>query len=59
MEASNTPDRKVLLAVLNQVGAMERQLDAAVKELAAMRRELSEVQGALPDDWDVKIYPNQ
>lgn len=42
MEANNAPDRKDLLAVLNQVGAMERQLDAAVKELAAMRRELNE-----------------
>lgn len=44
MEANNTPDRKDLLSVLNQVGAMERQLDAAVKELAAMRRELNEAQ---------------
>lgn len=42
LEASNTPDRKDFLAVLNQVGAMERQLDAAVRELAAMRRELNE-----------------
>lgn len=42
MEANNAPDRKDLLAVLGQVGAMERQLDAAVKELAAMRRELNE-----------------
>lgn len=44
MEANNTPDRKDFLAVLNQVGAMERQLDAAVKELSAMRRELNEAQ---------------
>jgi predicted nuclease with TOPRIM domain len=44
MEANNTPDRKDFLAVLNQVGAMECQLDAAVKELAAMRRELNEAQ---------------
>lgn len=42
MEANNAPDRKDFLAVLNQVGAMERQLDMAVKELAAMRRELNE-----------------
>lgn len=42
LEANNAPDRKDFLAVLNQVGAMERQLDAAVKELAAMRRELNE-----------------
>jgi hypothetical protein len=44
MEANNTPDRRDFLAVLGQVGAMEYQLDAAVKELAAMRRELSEAQ---------------
>lgn len=42
MEANNVPTRKDLLAVLNQVGAMERQLDVAVKELTAMRRELNE-----------------
>lgn len=42
LEANNAPDRKNFFAVLNQVGAMERQLDAAVKELAAMRRELNE-----------------
>lgn len=44
LEANNSPDRKDFLAVLNQVGAMERQLDAAVKELAAMRRELNDAQ---------------
>jgi predicted nuclease with TOPRIM domain len=43
LEANSIPDRKDFLAVLNQVGAMERQLDAAVRELAAMRRELNEV----------------
>ena len=42
LEANNAPDRKNFFAVLNQVGAMERQLDVAVKELAAMRRELNE-----------------
>lgn len=42
LEANNAPDRKCFLAVLNQVGAMDRQLDVAVKELAAMRRELNE-----------------
>ena len=42
LEANNAPDRKDFLAVLNQVGAMEKQLDAAVNELAAMRRELNE-----------------
>jgi DNA repair exonuclease SbcCD ATPase subunit len=42
LEANNAPDRKDFFTVLNQVGAMERQLDAAVKELSAMRRELNE-----------------
>ncbi len=41
MEANNMPDRRDLLAVLNQVSAMEKQLNAAVAELAAMRRELN------------------
>ena len=36
----NSPSEKDFLAVLNQVGAMEKQLEAAVKELAAMRQEL-------------------
>jgi len=44
MVENNIPSHKDLLAVLNQVGAMERQLDAAVTELAAMRRELAEAQ---------------
>lgn len=42
LRENNTPSTQDFLAVLNQVGAMERQLDAAVKELAAMRRELNE-----------------
>ncbi|WP_444645231.1 DUF6674 family protein [Caproiciproducens sp. R1] len=42
LEANSAPGRKDFRAVLNQVGAMECQLDAAVKELAAMRRELNE-----------------
>ena len=42
LEANSAPDRKDFLAVLNQVGSMERQLDAAARELAAMRRELNE-----------------
>lgn len=33
-----------MLAVLNQVATMEKQLDAAVKELAAMRQELKTAQ---------------
>lgn len=40
----NSPSTKDFLAVLNQVGAMEKQLDAAVKELAAMRQELKMAQ---------------
>ena len=44
MRENNAPSTKDFLAVLHQVGAMEKQLDAAVKELAAMRRELQEAQ---------------
>ena len=40
----NSPSTKDFLAVLNQVGAMEKQLDTAVKELAAMRQELKTAQ---------------
>ncbi|MEY8357243.1 DUF6674 family protein [Lachnospiraceae bacterium 54-53] len=40
----NSPSTKDFLAVLNQVGAMEKQLDAVVKELAAMRQELKTAQ---------------
>lgn len=39
---NNAPSMQDFLAVLGQIGAMERQLDAAVRELAAMRRELNE-----------------
>ncbi|MBA9086046.1 hypothetical protein FHR92_002519 [Fontibacillus solani] len=41
---NNSPSTKDFLAVLNQVGAMEKQLDAAVKELSAMRQELKTAQ---------------
>jgi len=41
---NNSPSTKDFLAVLNQVGAMEKQLDAAVKELSAMRQELKTTQ---------------
>lgn len=41
MEANRAPTAKDLLAILNQVGAMERQLDSAVTELATLRRELN------------------
>ena len=41
---NNSPSTKDFIAVLNQVGAMEKQLDAAVKELSAMRQELKTAQ---------------
>jgi len=44
LRENNAPSTKDFLAVLAQVGAMEKQLDAAVNELAAMRRELAEAQ---------------
>ncbi|CUX24599.1 hypothetical protein BN3590_00397 [Clostridium sp. C105KSO15] len=44
LRENNAPSAKDFLAVLQQVGAMERQLDTAVKELAAMRQELQTVQ---------------
>lgn len=44
LRENNSPSTKDFLAVLNQVGAMEKQLDAAVKELAAMRQELKTAQ---------------
>lgn len=44
LRENNAPSAKDFLAVLQQVGAMERQLDAAVKELTAMRQELQAAQ---------------
>lgn len=44
LRENNAPSTQDFLAVLNQVGAMEKQLDAAVKELAAMRQELKTAQ---------------
>jgi len=44
MEANNLSTMKDMLDILNQVGAMEKQLDAAVTELAAMRQELKTAQ---------------
>lgn len=41
LRENNAPTTQDFLAVINQIGAMERQLDAAVQELAAMRRELN------------------
>lgn len=40
LRENNSPSTKDFLSVLNQVGAMEKQLEIAVKELAAMRQEL-------------------
>ena len=44
MEANNVPTMKDLLDIIGQVGAMEKQLDAAVNELQSMRRDLAEAQ---------------
>jgi len=44
MQYNNAPTMKDFIALINQVGAMEKQLEAAVNELATMRRELSEAQ---------------
>ena len=44
MKENNAPSTKDFLAVLNQVATMEKQLDAAVKELAAMRQGLKTAQ---------------
>ncbi|WP_369283988.1 DUF6674 family protein [Oscillibacter sp. GMB15532] len=40
LKENNSPSTKDFLSILNQVGAMEKQLKTAVKELAAMRQEL-------------------
>lgn len=44
LRENNVPSTQDFLAVLNQVGAMEKQLDTAVKELTAMRQELKTAQ---------------
>jgi len=44
LEANNMPGAKDLLAVIGQVGAMEKHLADMVKELAALRQELAEAQ---------------
>lgn len=44
LRENNAPSAKDFLVVLQQVSAMERQLDTAVKELAAMRQQLQAVQ---------------
>ena len=42
LEANNAPGKEDFLAVLQQIAGMEKQLNAAVEELAAMRKELAE-----------------
>lgn len=44
LRENNAPSTPDFLAVLNQISAMERQLDAAVKELASMRQEMNAAQ---------------
>lgn len=42
MAAHNAPGREDMLSMLQQIAGLEKQLNAAVDELAAMRRELAE-----------------
>lgn len=42
MAAHNAPGQEDLLAVFQQIAGLEKQLNAAVEELAAMRRELAQ-----------------
>jgi len=44
LKENNAPTMKDLLSVLGHIGAMEKQLESAVNELSAMRRELAEAQ---------------
>jgi len=44
MKANNMPGVKDLLAVIGQVGVMEKQLDTMITELQGIRRELAEAQ---------------
>jgi len=43
-KANQSPSANGLLSVLGQVTAMEKQLEAVVQELAAMRRDLVEME---------------
>ena len=43
MDEYNAPGRKELAAMVSQIGVLERQLDDAAKQIAAMRQELAEV----------------
>ena len=40
MDEYNAPGRKELAAMVSQIGVLERQLDDAAKQIAAMRQEL-------------------
>lgn len=42
LEAHTAPDKEDKLALFRQIAGMEKQLNAAVEELAAMRKELAE-----------------
>lgn len=42
MAANNAPGQRDMVVMLQQIAGLEKQLNAAVEELAAMRRELSE-----------------
>lgn len=42
MAANNAPGQRDMAAMLQQIAGLEKQLNAAVEELAAMRKELSE-----------------
>jgi len=44
MDDNKSPDRQELIAVLNHLSTLERQLDAALKEVAALRIEQANVQ---------------
>lgn len=44
LRENNSPSAKDFLVLLNQVSAMEKQLEAAVQELATMRQELKTAQ---------------
>jgi regulator of replication initiation timing len=46
LKENNSPSMKDMLAVLGQIGAMEKQLDAAVNELTAMRSQLAEMEAS-------------
>ena len=44
MSKNNIPGKKDILTLIGQIGTIERQLEAAVNELAAMRRDIVQAQ---------------